>query len=128
MFNAATVQWDWALDATHDGPAAPTDPDLRQATVNLFADEGLQPTTAQAGLVVTAASGDHTPPASTLTVPSGNTVVEQNGFATVGGTAADAGGGVVAGVEVSVDGGQTWHYATGLNAWTYTWAPASPAR
>ena len=31
---------------------------------------------------------------------------------TITGTATDAGGGVVAGVEVSIDGGQTWHPAT----------------
>ena len=37
------------------------------------------------------------------------------------GTASDAGGGVVAGVEVSTDGGTTWHPATGTTNWTYTW-------
>ena len=35
----------------------------------------------------------------------------------------DAGGGVVAGVEVSVDGGTTWHPATGRTNWSYTWYP-----
>ncbi len=39
---------------------------------------------------------------------------------TVSGTATDTGGGVVGGVEVSTDGGTTWHPATGRGAWTYT--------
>ena len=40
---------------------------------------------------------------------------------TVTGTASDSGGGVVAGVEVSTDGGTTWHPATGTTSWTYSW-------
>ena len=45
---------------------------------------------------------------------------------TITGTATDTGGGVVAGVEVSTDGGTTWHPATIMTApatsvtWTYT--------
>src|SRR5262249_37366373 len=35
----------------------------------------------------------------------------------------DAGGGRVGGVEVSVDGGATWHPATGRGTWTYAWTP-----
>ena len=43
----------------------------------------------------------------------------------ISGTAADVGG-VVAGVEVSVDGGATWRTASGRNSWTYQWiTPAS---
>ncbi len=34
---------------------------------------------------------------------------------------ADAGGGVVGGVEVSTDGGSTWHPATGRESWSYNW-------
>ena len=42
--------------------------------------------------------------------------------ATISGTATDAGGGVVAGVEVSTDDGGTWHPATsGTTSWSYTW-------
>ena len=40
---------------------------------------------------------------------------------TVTGTASDTGGGRVAGVEVSTDGGTSWHPATGTTAWTYTY-------
>ena len=42
---------------------------------------------------------------------------------TITGTATDTGGGRVGGVEVSVDGGTTWHPATGRANWTYTWTP-----
>src|SRR5439155_24997977 len=37
--------------------------------------------------------------------------------------AADVGGGQVAGIEVSTDGGATWHPATGTTSWTYTFSP-----
>ena len=40
---------------------------------------------------------------------------------TISGTASDAGGGVVGGVEVSTDNGQTWRRANGRETWTYTW-------
>src|SRR5262249_22016974 len=39
---------------------------------------------------------------------------------TITGTASDTGG-VVGGVEVSVDGGTTWHPATGRGSWTFLW-------
>ena len=39
---------------------------------------------------------------------------------TVTGTASDVGG-VVAGVEVSTDGGSSWHPAQGKHSWTYTY-------
>src|SRR5207237_6661108 len=41
------------------------------------------------------------------------------------GTASDALPGRVAGVEVSVDGGATWHLAQGQTNWTYEWTPAT---
>src|SRR5262249_40002211 len=40
------------------------------------------------------------------------------------GTAADTGGGVVAGVEISVDGGTSWHPTVGQTSWRYSWTPA----
>ena len=49
---------------------------------------------------------------------------------TVSGTATDSGGGVVAGVEVSTDGGSTWHPVTTMSpaatsvTWSYTWSAA----
>jgi hypothetical protein len=51
VFGAGTPQWSWGLDANHDrstGSAA--DVRMQQATVNLLADMGVQPTTIQTGL------------------------------------------------------------------------------
>ena len=43
----------------------------------------------------------------------------------VTGTASDTGGGIVAGVEVSVDEGRTWHPADGTTKWRYRFESAS---
>src|SRR5262249_52205235 len=49
---------------------------------------------------------------------------------TITGTATDSGGGVVGGVEVSTDGGSTWHPVTTMSSattsvnWSYTWSAA----
>jgi Domain of unknown function (DUF4082)/Bacterial Ig-like domain/Bacterial Ig domain len=127
VFAAGTVQWAWGLDANHDiepdiGPANP-DLNMQQATLNLLADMGVQPTTMQAGLVAATASADHTAPASTITAPTGGATETSGTAVTISGTASDAGGGVVAGVEVSTDSGATWHPATGTTSWSYTWTP-----
>ena len=37
----------------------------------------------------------------------------------------DSGGGVVGGVEISTDGGTTWHPATGRESWSYSWKPTT---
>ena len=42
----------------------------------------------------------------------------------IAGTAADTGGGVVGGVEVSTDGGATWHPAIGRENWAYAYTPS----
>ena len=97
---------------------------MQQATVNLFADMGVA-----AGYAAgrprrrdgvdrrdAADLADHRRRPTARTLPSGSPV-------TITGTAADAGGGVVGGVEVSIDGGTTWHRATGRATWTYTWTP-----
>ena len=96
---------------------------MRQATVNLFADMGVQPGTLQSGLVAAAASTDNTPPLSTITAPAAGSTVQSGQPVTITGTATDAGGGVVGGVEVSVDAGTTWHPATGRETWSYSWTP-----
>jgi hypothetical protein len=126
VFGAGTVQWDWGLD--NSASNGPTSSDMQQATVNLFADMGVQPGSLQAGLVPATASTDHTPPTSVITSPSSGQTDPDNVAVTIHGTATDAGGGVVAGVEVSVDGGTTWHPATIASAaatttWSYTWMP-----
>jgi hypothetical protein len=130
VFGAGTIQWSWGLDSTHDNPfnfASPAaDPDMQQATLNLFADMGVQPATLQAGLVPATASTDTVPPISTITSPANGSNLTSGGIITIQGTATDAGGGVVGGVEVSVDGGTTWHPATGRGNWTFAWGPNSP--
>jgi len=126
VFGAGTVQWAWGLDSNHDNGSTAPDIRMQQATVNLFADMGVQPQTIQSGLVATQQSTDHTAPVSTITSPASGANVAYGTTVTVTGTAADSGGGVVGGVEVSVDGGQTWHPATGRESWTYSWATAIP--
>jgi hypothetical protein len=127
VFGAGTIQYAWGLDAVHDrgtNPAA--DPSLQQATVNLLADMGVQPATLMGGLVGASASTDTATPTSAIAAPAGGATV--SGSVTVSGTASDAGG-LVAGVEVSTDGGTTWHPAAGTTNWTYAWYPqaAGPA-
>jgi hypothetical protein len=95
--------------------------------VNLLAQEGIQPETLDSTLALATQSTDFLPPISTI---STNTNVEFTAGqqVTLTGSAADRGGGVVAGVEVSTDGGNTWHsaelsLATANATWSYTWTP-----
>ena len=125
VFGAGTIQWSWGLDATHDRAGTPVDARMQQATVNLFADMGVQPATLQAGLVPATASTDTVAPTSTITSPSDGQPRFRWDAVTISGTASDAGGGVVGGVEVSVDGGATWHRANGRANWTYSWTPSA---
>ena len=126
VFGAGTIQWSWGLDSNHDRGSAAPDANMQQATVNILADMNAQPTTLQPGLLPATASTDTTPPVSTITSPSAGSKVAANTAVTVTGTATDSGG-VVGGVEVSVDGGSTWHPATGRASWTYTWSPTTAA-
>ncbi len=126
VFGAGTVQWSWGLDVTNpwglSGPdgSAP-DPTMQQATVNLMADMGAQPATLQPGLLATVGSTDTTPPTATVSSPAAGASLVDGKTATISGTASDSGGGVVAAVEVSTDGGSTWHPASGTSSWTYSW-------
>jgi hypothetical protein len=95
---------------------------MQQATVNLLADMGVQPATLQSGLLF--ATTDRTPPASVITAPAANANIPVGTPTTITGTAQDSGGGVVGGVEVSVNGGTTWHPAIGRGNWSYSWTPA----
>jgi hypothetical protein len=126
VFGAGTVQWAWGLDGTHDRGSGTSDVAVQQATVNLFADMGMQPATLQSGLTPAARSTDTTRPASVITSPTDGASVPVGSPTTITGTATDGGGGVVGGVEVSVDGGATWHPANGRSSWSYTWRPTSP--
>ncbi|WP_424630930.1 DUF4082 domain-containing protein [Bradyrhizobium sp. SYSU BS000235] len=127
VFGAGTVYWSWGLSDSHDGDnihgdtGTPSDPRVQQAMVNLFADMGIQPATLQSGLITGQASTDHTAPTSTINTPPSSVAATDR--VTISGTATDAGGGVIAGVEVSTDNGASWHPATGDETWTYTFSP-----
>jgi len=124
VFGAGSAQWSWALDSNHDRGSAAADAAGQQATVNLFADMGGQPATLQSGLTAATASTDTTPPTSTITSPTGGGSVPPSSSITISGTASDTGG-VVAGVEISTDGGTTWHPASGTTSWSYHWRTPS---
>ena len=130
VFGAGTVQWSWGLDGIHDdhgqSPVShTTDLAMQQATVNLLADMGVQPelTSLQSGLIASVGSTDVAAPTSIITSPVTGGTVGSGTRLTIVGTAADSGGGVVAGVEVSVDGGTTWSAAQGGANWSYGWVP-----
>ena len=138
VFGAGTVQWAWGLDAHHDTETGvppervnenttrvgvdPNGPDrnVRQATVNLFADMGVQPATLAPDLVGAEASDDREPPVSRIVEPRTGSFLPP-GPVQISGAAHDRGGGRVAAVEVSVDGGATWHPAEGREAWRCEW-------
>ncbi len=131
VFAAGTVQWAWGLESDHDGDSQPApDPVMQQATVNLFADMGVQPATLESDLVPGVQPHDTAAPTSAITSPSAGATFANGSTVTITGTAADSGGGVVAGVEVSTDGGSTWHPVTTMSpaatsvTWSYTWSAA----
>ena len=140
VFGAGTVQWTWGLDAHHDtetgipperanssstrvgvdlnGP----DKNIQQATVNLFADMGVQPQMLQEDLTPASASTDVQPPTSTVLVPADSATLPLETLI-ISGSAQDTDGQVAA-VEVSVDNGLSWHPASGCADWNYEWLPA----
>jgi Domain of unknown function (DUF4082)/Bacterial Ig domain len=127
VFSSGTINWSWGLNSNHDNlfnyQTPDPDPNMQQATVNLFADMGVQPATLQPGIVPATASTDTRPPASIITFPAAGSSINTGSTITVTGTATDTGG-VVAGVEFSSDGGTTWHPATGRGTWSYAWNPS----
>nr|WP_249784398.1 DUF4082 domain-containing protein [Bradyrhizobium sp. IC3195] len=121
IFSAGSINWSWALASDHDGPATPVDPNVQQAMVNLFADMGVQPATLQANLMAAIRSTDTTAPTSSIANLSAASVVEGQSI-TVTGAATDAGG-RIAGVEISTDGGTSWHPAnSNVGAANVTWS------
>jgi hypothetical protein len=125
VFSAGTVQWSWGLSGVHDGGPSATDPVIQQATVNLLGEMGAQAATLQAGLVPASPLTGRTTPTSTITSVGTGLSIRTGYPVTVTGTATASAGGVVAGVEVSVDGGKTWHPAVGHDSWSYTWTPTT---
>ncbi len=123
VFSTGTYEWSWGLDANHDQSniGSVTNISMQQATVNLFADMGTLPATLKVGLVPATASTDHSLPTSIITSPLPGATISRGSPTQVTGTAADTGGGVVGGIEISTDDGTTWHPATGRASWSYTW-------
>jgi hypothetical protein len=140
VFGAGTVQWVWGLDPEHDVNDPPRanaydirverdtngpDPAVRQAMLNIVADMGILPETLQQrwGLVPAYPSTDRESPVSHIT-----TVVDHLDSSpptiSVRARAVDTGGGVVAAIEVSLDGGVRFHPMsrhTDRGEWVYTW-------
>jgi hypothetical protein len=123
VLSTGTYYWAFGLDSDHDRSqfGAVTDPSMQQATVNFLADVHIQPATLQAGLIPATASTDTVAPVSVVTSPSAGSAATVGTAITITGTASDVGG-KVGGVEVSTDGGATWHPAVGRASWSYTWA------
>jgi hypothetical protein len=136
VFGAGMVQYSWGLDNFHDNPTArganninpysirvgvdPYGPvkAIQQATMNLFADMGIQPANRQPDLVPATPSSDKRAPDSRIISPAPGAALTST--VTISGTATDTGG-IVAGMEVSVDGGKSWHPAVGTDRWSYEW-------
>ncbi len=123
VFGAGTVQWSWGLDDYHDGLEAPVDPAMQQATVNVLADMGVQPASLATGLIAASASTDARAPSVSIESPGESAAFRHGERVTLSGSAIDSGGGVVAAVEVSLDGGSRWHPADGRRSWSYTGSP-----
>jgi methionine-rich copper-binding protein CopC len=119
VFSAGSVQWAWGLDSHHDGNGDNPDSRMRQATVNILADMDAPATTIASGLVASTKSTDTIPPTVTVTQPTSGAKIAQGSLVTVEGTADDTGG-RVAGVEVSLNGGASWHPAAGRSDFSYT--------
>lgn len=121
VFGAGTVFWSWGLSDNHQGPVTSTDRNVQQAMVNMFADMGIQPTTLDASLILATQSTDTLKPTSSISSPIIGASFLEGQHVTITGTAQDFGGGIIAGVEVSTDGGQHWFKATGRESWSYNW-------
>ena len=127
VFGAGTVQWSWGLDGNHDsGPARRPTPRMQQATVNLFADMGVQPATLQPGLRAATASTDTTAPTVDHHRPGGRRQLPVGHAGHHHRHRHRHRRRRVGGVEVSIDSGATWRRATGRASWTYTWTPPRP--
>jgi Domain of unknown function (DUF4082)/Bacterial Ig-like domain/Bacterial Ig domain len=126
VWSTGTVQWSWGLDASHtnrpDVPV-PTDVRIQQATLNTLIDMGAYPATVHDGIISQKPTKELLAPTATMTSPLAGASGPVGSPVIVSGTAADTGGGVVAAIEVSTDGGASWHPATGTTAWSYTFVP-----
>lgn len=122
IFASGSIQWSWGLDGNHDRGLSIPDVRMQQATVNLFADMAIQPTSLQGGLLYTTLAPDYIAPKSVITTNFTGDLPSIGKSYLISGTASDEQG-VVASVEISVDGGVTWQIAEGTTNWNYLWIP-----
>ena len=103
-------------------------PAMRQATVNLFADMGVQPGDAcrPASSAATASTDTRRADRDVGPRPASGHRARRHARRRSPARPRDTGGGRVGGVEVSTDGGATWHPASGRDAWSYTFTPRTP--
>ena len=129
VFGAGTVQWAWGLDNTNAWDRQ-HGPERQPARPEHAAGDG-QPVRRHGRAAGDARSrpGRRPPPRPTprrrrrrSRSPATGATLQDGNPVTITGTATDAGGGVVAGVEVSTDGGTTWHPRRHGDhvSWTYT--------
>ena len=114
VFGAGTIQWSWALDSrARPGFGGAAVSRAAQATVNLLADMGVQPSTS----ADRADGGDpvhrHRRPDLGDHRAGSRRDLRVGAAVTVTGTASDVGGGRVGGVEVSTRRRRTWRRAAG---------------
>ena len=127
VFGAGTVQWSWGLDANHDRGGA-----TRRRRACSRRRSTCSPTWACSRRRCSPA-WSRRPPRPTRRRPTVDDHLagrrrdrrRRARRSTITGTATDTGGGVVGGVEVSTDGGATWHPATGRDDLDAT--PGRPA-
>jgi hypothetical protein len=133
VFSAGTMRLQWGLAgmAGYAGVLAshPVVPGLQQLVVNVFADMGVQPGSLQEpGVVAAAQSTDTSAPVATMTTQASGTARALETLI-VSGIASDTGGsnpsGKVAAVEVSTDGGGSWHPTNGRGSWQFSFTPCS---
>jgi nitrous oxidase accessory protein NosD len=112
-----TNSWSFAWSPNLAGPVT-----IRSRAIDSIGNVQDPPTQA------TVTVRDGTPPTSTITSPKAEAIVLTGTAVTITGTASDAGGGTVARVEFSVDGGSTYSPATGTTAWSFIWTPNTPGQ
>ena len=125
MFGAGTIQWSWGLDAKHDRGSAAADVRMQQATVNLFADMGVQPATLQPGLVAAtridrchaADLDDHIADGRRARCRSARRSRSAAPRATAAAWSAAS--------RSRSTAARRWHPATGRGSWSYIWTPPS---
>jgi len=114
-YNPATGTNAWSFNWT---PSAPGPVTIKSRAVDNAGNQQNPPT--EINVTVDA------PPASTITSPPNGATVLIGTTVNITGFAVDFGGGTVAKVEVSVDGGANYSTATGTNPWSFKWTPSAP--